>query len=225
MTKVIDALSAECIAFTAALDAIAPSDWERTTNCPPWTVRELVAHTYGSTMVDPAHLGPPIGGAPVIQAADYYRRAERDSVAYRSDNVERWQRFAARFADDAAVAAACARDWPPMIANLRSQDPERLMGMSWHASMTLDDYLVSRVIGVAAHGVDLAITLDRPRWTTSEALAVVRPALVSLLGAEPADGLGWTDQDLLETGTGRRPLTDVERATLGPRADAFPLLS
>lgn len=225
MTTVIDALATECGAFTTALDGIGPDEWTRTTNCPPWTVKELAAHVYGSTMVDPARLPSPAEGAPVIEAADYYRRDERDTVEYRSANVDRWQRFAAGFTDGREIIDACARDWPRMIATLRAEDPARLIRMTWDASMTLDDYLVSRVIGVAAHGVDLAITLDHPRWTTSEALEVVRPALVSLVGAELPDALGWTDQDLLEAGTGRRPLTADERTTLGPRADAFPLLS
>lgn len=225
MTAVIHALAAECDAFTAALGTIGAGDWSRTTNCPPWNVTELVAHAYGSTMVDPSRMRTPAKDAPTIEAADYYRRDERNTVEYRSDNVDRWQRFATRFASGREIVDACRRDWPRMIETLRGEDPGRLVAMTWHAAMTLDDYLVSRVIGVAAHGVDLAITLDRPRWTTSDALDVARPALVSLLGEEPPDALGWTDQDLLETGTGRRPLTDDEREILGPRADAFPLLS
>ncbi len=225
MTAVIDALAAECDVFTRAIRTIAAADWARTTNCPPWNVKELVAHVYGSTMVDPSRLQAPVDGARVVEAADYYRRAERDTVEYRQGNVDAWQRFARRFGSPGEIVEACARDWPTMIDRLRDENPKRLIGMSWGVPMSLDDYLVSRVIGVAAHGVDVAITLDRPRWTTSDALRVVRPALVSLLGAEPPDALGWTDQDLLETGTGRRLLSASETATFGALADRFPLLS
>lgn len=225
MTAVIDALESECAAFTTAIGAIDAAEWSRTSNCPPWDVKELVAHTYGSTMVDPSRLQSALEGAPVVEAADYYRRAERDTVEYRTGNVDRWQRFAAAFASGEEILDACARDWTRMIAQLRAETPTRLVGMSWGVSMTLDDYLVSRVIGVAAHGTDIAITLDRSTWTTSDALRVVRPALVSLLGVEPPKGLSWTDQDLLETGTGRRRLDDAERSMLGPLADRFPLLS
>jgi uncharacterized protein (TIGR03083 family) len=225
VTSVIDALGAECAAFCSALPSVSASDWPRTTNCPPWDLKELVAHVYGSTMVDPSRLPPPADRAPVVEAADYYRRAERDTTEYRRDNVEHWQRFAAAFGSAEEIVEACARDWPRIIEQLGAEDPLRLIGMRWGVSMTLDDYLVSRVIGVAAHGIDVAITLDRPRWTTSDALRVVRPALVSLLGEEPPDELGWSDQDLLEAGTGRRPLTDDERSMFGPRAVRFPLLS
>jgi hypothetical protein len=51
VTAVIDALEAECTAFIEAIGALGASDWSRTTNCPPWDVKELVAHTFGSTMV------------------------------------------------------------------------------------------------------------------------------------------------------------------------------
>ncbi len=225
MTAIIDALAAECNAFTAAARRIELDEWSVTTNCPPWDVKELVAHVFGSTFVDPARLRQPVDGAPVIEAADYYRRDERSTVEYRSGNVDRWQRFAKRFAGGPEIVDACVREWPPMIDTLRRSDRRRLVGMSWNASMSLDDYLVSRVIGVAAHGVDLSITLDRERWTTLDALRAVRPALVSLLGGELPEALRWSDQDLLETGTGRRPLTDDEYAELGPRAGRFPLLS
>jgi uncharacterized protein (TIGR03083 family) len=225
MSAVVDALGAECDAFCAAIGPLSAADWGLVTNCPPWDLKELVAHVYGSTMVDPSRLLPPSDGAPVVGAADYYRRAERDTPEYRRDNVEHWQRFAAAFGSPDEIVEACVRDWPPMIERLGAEDTQRLIGMRWGVAMSLDDYLVSRVIGVAAHGIDVAITLDRPRWTTDAALDVIRPALVSLLAEEPPDGLGWSDQDLLETGTGRRRLTDDERSTLGPRAERFPLLS
>ena len=91
--------------------------------------------------------------------------------------------------------------------------------------MPLADYLVTRVIAIAAHGVDVAITLERDRWTTSAALDATKPALLSLLGEAPPASLHWTDQDLLEAGTGRRPLSKTEIDELGEAAERFPLLS
>ena len=37
-------LRRESDAFVAELAALAPSDWDRTTTCPPWTVRQLAGH-------------------------------------------------------------------------------------------------------------------------------------------------------------------------------------
>jgi len=54
-------------------------------------------------------------------------------------------------------------------------------------------------------------------------VAALRPVLVDLLGEMPP--FRWTDQDLLEIGTGRRRLSTADRRALGPVAARFPLLS
>jgi len=91
--------------------------------------------------------------------------------------------------------------------------------------MKLADWVVTRVVSVAAHGLDVALTVDLRPWTRRSALDVMRPVLVSLLGAEPPAQLGWDAQTLLEVGTGRRELTSDERAILGIAQARFPLLS
>ncbi len=89
--------------------------------------------------------------------------------------------------------------------------------------MRLGGWLATRVVALAAHGLDVAITLELPPWTTPPALAVMRPIFLSLLGrAAPVD---WTDQRLLQVATGRAQLTDRDRVELGPAAGRFPLLS
>jgi hypothetical protein len=54
-------------------------------------------------------------------------------------------------------------------------------------------------------------------------VTALRPVFVDLLGEVPP--IGWTDEDLLEIGTGRRPLTAIERDSAGSLAARFPLLS
>lgn len=78
-------------------------------------------------------------------------------------------------------------------------------------------------MSVAAHGLDVAITLSQPPWTTPPAGKALARVLADLLGQPPP--VSWTDQDLLEIGTGRRPLTEADRTALGPLAARFPLLS
>lgn len=221
----IDALAAECRELSAVLLSLNESEYERPTNCPPWNLKELATHALGSTCFEVAKLRVAARDAPIVEAADYYRRAERDEPSYRDGNVERWRAVAKRFSNGRDVAETFADAWPRTVADARSEDPSRLVGLDWGAAMRLADYAVTRVIGVAAHGVDVAITLGRERWTTDEALKTIRPALVSLLGREPPASLGWTDQDLLEAGTGRRALSATETDTLGPLVERFPLLS
>jgi hypothetical protein len=91
--------------------------------------------------------------------------------------------------------------------------------------MKLSDWVLTRVWSVAAHGLDVAITLGRDPWTTPEALRAMRPIFVALLGGEPPDALGWDDQAFFAVASGRRALTDHERVLLGSHAGRFPLLS
>lgn len=225
MVAVVDALAEECTALTAVLQSLGESDYERPTNCPPWNLKQLVAHVLGSTCIDVEKLPRPSAGSPVVRSADYYRRAERSEEAYRSGNVDRWLAVAARFSSGREVTETFAGLWPKTIAQTRVCDPGLLVAMSWGPAMSLEDYLITRVIGLAAHGVDVAITLGRDAWTTAAALEVSRPTLVDLLGAEPPSELRWTDQDLLEVGTGRRVANEAEVALLGDLAGRFPLLS
>jgi hypothetical protein len=91
--------------------------------------------------------------------------------------------------------------------------------------MRLGDWTVTRVVSVAAHGVDVALTLRRVPWTTASALTVMSGMFVSLLGIELPQPLAWDDQMLLEAATGRRALTDQDRMILGSLQERFPLLS
>jgi hypothetical protein len=54
-------------------------------------------------------------------------------------------------------------------------------------------------------------------------LTALRPILTDLLGQLPPPG--WTDQALLEIGTGRRPPAAPDRQPLGSMAARLPLLS
>ena len=139
--------------------------------------------------------GTPDPGAPLRSAADYYRRPERATPRYRGQNVA------------------------------QAQDPDRHVQVPAVGAMRLGDWTVTRVISVAAHGVDVALTLERVPWTTSSALAVMRGVFLSLLGAELPPRLAWDDQVLLEAATGRRAPTDQDRMLLGPLQERFPLLS
>jgi uncharacterized protein (TIGR03083 family) len=55
--------------FYADLDSLAEADWDQPSNCPPWTVRQLVAHQMGGaeryiTAIEKALAGEPIPPEP-----------------------------------------------------------------------------------------------------------------------------------------------------------------
>jgi uncharacterized protein (TIGR03083 family) len=222
----LTALRDESCALSTVLRQVDPADFGRPTNCPPWNLDELVVHIAMSI-----HLGddefpataPPRSG--VLTAADYYRRPERDTSAYRQSNVDRTRKAASEI-----LARTSAAQWFDQVAQeavmrLSRLDFGRVVQIPGCGPMRLADWVRTRVMSVAAHGLDVVLTLGRQPWTGRPALQVTRPMLISLLGAEPPAPLGWDDQTLLSAGTGRRALTAHERAVLGSLQDRFPLLS
>jgi uncharacterized protein (TIGR03083 family) len=219
--RTIEAFDAECSALSLVLQGLTSDDLARPTNCPPWTLHELVVHIADSISVPEVAMSRLAGALRQGSAADYYRRPERHTDEYREGNVERTRRRAATIPPE--TAAAFFRDaWHRTSRAFAVSNLDQRIEASGR-SLTIGDYLLTRVMSVAAHGLDVAITLDRPPWTTRTALEALRPVLVDLLGEVPPITL--TDQDLLEVGTGRRPLTEEERDAVGPLAARLPLLS
>jgi hypothetical protein len=77
--------------------------------------------------------------------------------------------------------------------------------------MLLTDFMVTRVVEVAVHGLDLAAALGRPAWMTAQAADVVSELLVGPGGFAEVSGLGWEQVTFLAKATGRVPITDGER--------------
>ncbi|MFI9381057.1 maleylpyruvate isomerase N-terminal domain-containing protein [Kutzneria sp. NPDC052558] len=222
MTDVVGALKEECGALLGVLGEV--TEFGVLTNCPPWDLGELVVHMGDSVRLK-GRLPHGEERANLVSAADYYRRAERGTVEYRQGNVDRTRELAGE-----VLARESAVGWFERVAReavglFEGDDLGRVVEVRGKGAMRLGDWVATRVIAVAAHGVDVAITLGREPWTTEAALGVVRPVFVELLGEEPSEELGWSDQEFLVVGTGRRELTESEREVLGERGEKFPLLS
>jgi uncharacterized protein (TIGR03083 family) len=219
------ALDDETRALSAVLGRLDPADFGRPTNCPPWNLDQLVVHIAMSIHVRDDELPAAAPGSVLATAADYYRRPERDTPAYRRSNVDRVVEVAGE-----VLAGTTAARWfddvsRETVSRLGRLDLGRPLRFPGRRPMTLADWVATRVMSVAAHGLDVALTLDREPWTTRAALDVCAPVLIVLLGAPPPAELAWDDHALLAAGTGRRALTPPERAVLGPLQDRFPLLS
>lgn len=220
----LTALHDESRALSAVLRQVDPADFGRPTNCPPWNLDELVVHIATSIHLSDDELpaATPLSGG--MTAADYYRRPERDTSAYRQSTVDR----TTAAAGDVLARTSAAR-WFDEVSRDTVLRLSRLdLGRSVHipscGPMKLADWVSTRVMSVAAHGLDVALTLGLQPWTTRPALDVTCPVLISLLGTEPAARSGWDDRTLLAAGTGRRALTLHDRAVLGPLQTRFPLL-
>jgi hypothetical protein len=92
-------------------------------------------------------------------------------------------------------------------------------------AIRLDEFLKTRVVEIAVHGLDMARARGREPWVTVGGCADTREVLVGLLGFEPPASLNRDDITFIETGTGRRPLTGDEGDVQGPAGGRLPLLA
>jgi hypothetical protein len=87
--------------------------------------------------------------------------------------------------------------------------------------LTAADLLTTLAVEATVHHLDLVTDLPTAPPPSAAGLAAVRATLDGLLGY--AVPLYWSDEHYALVGTGRAPLTDGERDTLGADAARFPL--
>jgi hypothetical protein len=90
--------------------------------------------------------------------------------------------------------------------------------------MLLSDFLTTRVVELAVHGVDIADALDRPPWLTAGAAESVQRLMFGPGWRTAVAELGWDPVTLLRRTTGRARLTAADSSQLarvGFRALAF----
>ena len=221
-SQVVVALGCELSAVVDLLGDVDDEGFELATNCPPWTLKELVVHINGTTRLPPewqAGTGPP------RPAADYYRRPERSTSEYRQQNVLESNAPRLSTAQELTWSASFRPRTMRSSHVSTARTLQRVVEAPNLGAMTIESFAATRVLGVAAHAIDVAITLDVPREPCDAALTVCTPILVDLLGAEPPSALAWSASDFFQRATGRVPLDNSDIAHLGPLADQFPLIS
>jgi hypothetical protein len=186
-------------------------------------VKALVGHLWRDVDRILVYTAEPAPDATDSDAIAYYSGGY-DPVADAPDVARRAIEVAEAFATGADLARDFDERWRRAVDVARSLPPDRPV-RTFGPCLRLDEYVCTRILEAAIHGLDLADALRRAPHVTPSAAALVRSMLVAMLGAEPPDALGWDDVAFLDTGTGRRTPTPQERETLGPLADRFPLLS
>jgi uncharacterized protein (TIGR03083 family) len=219
------ALREECVALSTTLGGLSESDFARPTRCPAWDVKGLVGHLHRGfdRLNDALASDPP--PPPTHDAVSWWRAydpapdsADSGEVARQSNDI------AARHATGADLVRSFDALWLAALDAAAAVPGERLV-VTFGPVLTLEEFLKTRVLEVTVHRLDLEDALGRRGWGTASAVGIVDDILVELLGAEPPTELGWDAVDFIEAGTGRRELTQAERARLGPRlTKRFPLL-
>ncbi len=220
-------LDAECRLAIGAVADLPATDFAKPTRCPPWDVRVLVSHMLRDLDQVVAYLDAP-APAPDAETTDaisyfssYDPRAEGSRITASSTEA------ADRYGSPGELVYGLDETRRRCIDAARAEDPGRILKTRL-TTIRLDEFLKTRILEIGVHGLDLADALGRDPWLKGAAGVVILEILRGLLGddASPSLGasLGWSDLVFIETGTGRRALTNGERTLLGPRADAFPLL-
>jgi len=218
----IDALDEESRLAVEALRDVPEEAFGEPTRLPLWNVKELVAHMWRDVDRIRVYLAEPAPSEAQADGVSYWRAY--DPATDSADVADRAKEVADGFATGAALVASFEANRVAVLAPAREVPADQLVA-TWGPAMRFDEYLRTRVLEMAVHGLDLADALGRRPWLTASGAQVTRDILVGLLGEAPALVRRWDDRRFIETGTGRRALSYEERTALGPLARMFPLLA
>jgi uncharacterized protein (TIGR03083 family) len=214
---VLVAFDAESRRLAEVMDGLDEASFGRPSPCVPWTAGELLFHVQmtverlGGMLAEPEP-----AGSGLVTASGYYRADERFSAAVNDDRVESARRGAAALsgAGERTRAFRTARDRACLLAAAAS--PGRVVRTRHGDRMLLAEFMRTRVLELAVHGLDLAIAVDRTPWMTERAASVTSDLLLS-----PAEAVwlrqaaGWAPVTLIAKLTGRAPLTAAEAELAG----------
>lgn len=225
MEHVLDVLATECEAMGRGLSDVGradPAEWDLPTRCAPWSVRELLGHVCVVLGWVPGMLAGEAPGQAEISAVQYYRADHRFDAAA---NVARIDLGRERVGELPVSGLMTEFDgvWRDVVARCRRERGERVARTRHGDAMLLTDFLATRVVEVAVHGLDLADALGREPWLTDPAADLVTGLLTGDGdggghgdgdGPDRAAALGWDRARLLRKATGREPLSVAESERL-----------
>jgi hypothetical protein len=216
---VVDAFAAEAGRLSRVMLAADEAAFARLSPCPPWSLADLLYHVRtGVGRVRDMLAAPEPPAGPLTSAAGYFRADHRFSADTNRDRVAAARREAAALGAGPAIAREFDQAWRESAAQARRARRDRLVRTRHGDIMLLTEFLRTRVLELAVHGLDLAAGLRRPPWTTDAAACVVEDLI---LPAGTAAGLraesGWDRATLIAKATGRLPLTEADAALLERR--------
>lgn len=196
--------------LAGVLLALDEDDFDRPTRCQPWTVRELTAHVRTATGRLLTMLAEPAPPRAEVGAAGYYGPA-KFTPSTDATRIAGARREAAEASNGHALAVDFDRTWRAVHTAAATEPPERVVRTRHGDAMTVDDFLLTRVVELGVHGLDLAAALDRRPWLTDPAAAAITGLLLG--GGDPGvlDRLGWDRLTFVAKATGRTPLTAGEQ--------------
>jgi uncharacterized protein (TIGR03083 family) len=160
-----------------------------------WSVLELAAHASRAYTTVADYLAPN-GDIDVESAADYFRRAMPDAAVNAAIADRGRQEAESMAADPVALIEARAASTFDLI----ERAPVGAVCVSRGGTISLGDYLASRVVELSVHTVDLADAVGFEQFEPSAGAAKVTISVLGALASQPSPAV------LLRALTGRVPL-------------------
>ena len=211
----VDLLDAVYSDLAALATSVDEADSWRPTGCPGWCVRDLVFHLLGDAQRALVALATP-AEPPDRTAVTYW-----DDSPGQSDPDSRELRSLRTMASAwklEHLTSTFVQTGRAVITLARRADPAAGVATQGHV-LTTEDLLATLITEAVVHHIDLTQELDRP-GPDPAGVELVAAVLDERLGrAVPDDRLAW-----VRLGTGRRSVTDADRAWLGADVDRLPLI-
>ncbi|MEV4453021.1 maleylpyruvate isomerase N-terminal domain-containing protein [Streptomyces mirabilis] len=210
--RVVEAFRLEAGQLAQAMTGVSAAEWGLPTRCAPWKVSDLLAHVRVVIAWLPGMLAAsaPAPTRAEVSAVEYYRPDDRFAPDTNAARIALAQDHAAEQRSGAALADDFNATWQEVDRLCRAEPEGRVVRTRHGDPMLLSEFLLTRVVEVAVHGLDLADALGREPWLTSEAADLVQGLLLGPDGAAALEKLGWGQLRFLRTATGREPITREE---------------
>ncbi|MFC6568808.1 maleylpyruvate isomerase N-terminal domain-containing protein [Actinoplanes utahensis] len=203
-------LEAECLSRAAA--GLSEEEWRLPTRCEPWTVRELLGHVRVVIAWLPGMLTAAEPAKAEVSAVDYYRPDDRFDVPTNTARIGVAQDYAAGLGSGAALVEDFTATWQLVDRQCRAEREDRVVRTRHGDAMLLSQFLLTRVVEIAVHGLDIADALGRPPWLTRQAGDVVMELQLGPDWRSAMRELGWDRLTFLRKATGRQRLESADAA-------------
>jgi uncharacterized protein (TIGR03083 family) len=195
--------------LSQAMATVTGPEWDLPTGCPPWRVRDLLAHVRVVIAWLPGLLAAPAPERAEVNARQYYRPDHRFAPETNAARIALAQDQAALLADPEQLLADFTATWQRADQLCRAEPEGRVLRTRHGDAMLLPEFLLTRVVELSVHGLDLALALGRDPWLTPPAADLVEELLAGP-GTSTRLALGWDQPTFLRKATGRDPIGAVE---------------